>query len=158
MPSRTADSLQTAYAQTHHFFRAHGHHTQFQVLDNECPTQLRTYFSNNNIKWQLVTPYKKRTNKAERAIQTFKRHFLSILATTNPSFPLDYWPELHPKPKQRSICSALGRMPPPFPRITAFGVSRTTSQPTPWLHWAPSSSAITRAARRGITSARLDTT
>jgi hypothetical protein len=97
MPSRTADSLQAAYAQTHHFFRSHGHQTQFQVLDNECPTQLRTYFSNNNIKWQLVTPFQKRTDKAERAIQTFKRHFLSVLATTNPSFPLDYWPELLPQ-------------------------------------------------------------
>jgi hypothetical protein len=42
----------------------------------------------------MVTPFNKRTNKAERAIQTFKRHFLSVLSSTHPSFPLNHWPEL----------------------------------------------------------------
>jgi hypothetical protein len=35
--------------------------------------------------------------KAERAIQTFKRHFIAILAGTHPSFPINFWHELIPQ-------------------------------------------------------------
>jgi hypothetical protein len=80
MPSRTAHALQQAYATTHQWFKNHGHHIRIQILDNENPRALQDYFDTQLIKWQMVTPYNKRTNKAERAIQTFKRHFLSILA------------------------------------------------------------------------------
>jgi hypothetical protein len=137
LPSRTADSLQNAYAQTHQFFRARGHQTQFQVLDNECPTQLRMYFYNNDIKWQLVTPFQKRANKAERAIQTFKRHLLSILVTTNPSFPFDYWPELL---QQTEATLNMLRPWADAPTISAYvqrcvcGVNRTISWPILWPH------------------------
>ena len=44
-----------------------------------------------------MPPFTKRSNKAERAIQTFKRHFISILAGTHPSFPINFWNELIPQ-------------------------------------------------------------
>ena len=69
----------------------------FQVLDNEASAELYTYFDTNKIAYQLVPPDNKRTNSAERSIQTFRRHFLSILATTHPSFPINHWPSLLPQ-------------------------------------------------------------
>ncbi len=47
----------------------------------------------------MVPPFTKRANKAERAIQTFKRHFIAVLAGTHPSFPIDRWSELLPQAK-----------------------------------------------------------
>jgi hypothetical protein len=47
--------------------------------------------------YHLVPPDNKRTNTAERAIQTFKRHFVSVLASTHPAFPINHWPELLPQ-------------------------------------------------------------
>ncbi len=94
MPSRTAAALLLAYTNTHLWFRNHGHHIRIHILDNENPKALQEHFDTLRIKWQMATPFNKRTNKAERAIQTFKRHFLSVLSSTHPSFPLNHWPEL----------------------------------------------------------------
>ncbi len=38
-----------------------------------------------------------RVNKAECAIQTFKAHFISALATTDSNFPLQLWDQLTPQ-------------------------------------------------------------
>jgi hypothetical protein len=38
-----------------------------------------------------------RRNKAERAIRTFKAHFLSILASVDPAFPPNRWDLLLPQ-------------------------------------------------------------
>ncbi len=42
----------------------------------------------------LVEPHNHRVNAAERAIQTFKDHFISALATTDSKFPLQLWDKL----------------------------------------------------------------
>jgi hypothetical protein len=42
----------------------------------------------------LVEPNNHRVNAAERAIQTFKDHFVSALATTDSDFPLQLWDRL----------------------------------------------------------------
>ena len=51
----------------------------------------------NKIKWQLVPPGNYRRNPAERHIRTFKNHFISILAGTDPEFPLHLWDKLIPQ-------------------------------------------------------------
>ncbi len=89
--------LFAAYSTTHMFFRKHGHHIRAQILDNETSPALLSYFESQSILYQLVPPVQKRTNTARRAIQTFRRHFLSLLATTHPSFPINHWPALLPQ-------------------------------------------------------------
>ena len=42
----------------------------------------------------LIEPHNHRVNATERAIQTFKAHFISMLATTNSNFPLQLWDRL----------------------------------------------------------------
>ena len=41
--------------------------------------------------YQLVPPHDHRQNKAEKAIQTFKDHFVAILCGADTSFPLNLW-------------------------------------------------------------------
>ena len=43
---------------------------------------------------ELAPPGQHRTNAAERAIRTWKTHFISTLCTTDKGFPLDQWDEL----------------------------------------------------------------
>jgi hypothetical protein len=97
LPSRTETSLITAYGNVHLWFTQLGHKIKFQVLDNEAPQGLLLHFRANHIKYECAPPFNHRTNKAERAIQTFKRHFISILAGTHPSFPINFWHELIPQ-------------------------------------------------------------
>ncbi len=47
----------------------------------------------------LVEPHNHRVNAAERAIQMFKDHFISVLATTDSEFPLQLWDRLTPQVK-----------------------------------------------------------
>ena len=61
---------------TYRFFKDHGHQIQFQVLDNECPESLLRFFEQQHVDVDRVPPHQKRANKAERAIQTFRNHFL----------------------------------------------------------------------------------
>lgn len=61
---------------------------RFHIMDNECPAGLKRYLNEQNIQYQLVPPYYHRQNPAERAIQTFKAHLISGIASANPNFPL----------------------------------------------------------------------
>lgn len=52
---------------------------------------------NNHISIQYCAPHQHRALKAERAIRTFKNHFISTLCTVAPDFPLDLWDHLLPQ-------------------------------------------------------------
>ncbi len=41
--------------------------------------------------YQLVPPHDHQHNKAEKAVQTFKDHFVAILCGADKSFPLNLW-------------------------------------------------------------------
>ena len=61
------------------------------ILDNEISQDLIDIFEQQNIDYQLVTPYKHQNNIVERAIQTYKSHFKSGLAAMDPNYPLSEW-------------------------------------------------------------------
>ncbi len=98
LPSRTEASLGASSVGTYQFFTNLGHQIQFQVLDNECPASLLKLFQQQHVTVQRVPPTQKRTNKAERAIQTFRRHFFSsVLVGTHPNFSINQWHNLFPQ-------------------------------------------------------------
>jgi hypothetical protein len=97
LASRVESAIIDAYSCTYQYFYQLGHFVQFQVMDNEAPKGLRQHFIAHDIQYQFVSPFTKRSNKAERAIQTFKRHFIAMLAGTHPSFPINFWHELIPQ-------------------------------------------------------------
>jgi len=67
------------------------------ILDNEASAAFLREITKNNCTYQLVPPHVHRRNKAERAIRTFKDHFLTILAGTSPTFPANRWDLLLPQ-------------------------------------------------------------
>ena len=79
LASRSDAAIIDAFTRTHQWFIQLGHFVQFQVMDNEAPKSLRQHFIAQDIQFEFVPPFTHRANKAERAIQTFKRHFISIL-------------------------------------------------------------------------------
>ena len=69
-----------------------------QILDNESSKAYKhTITSDWGIKFQLVPPHIHRRNAAERAIRTFKAHFLSILAGIAHDYPKHCWDLLLPQ-------------------------------------------------------------
>jgi hypothetical protein len=66
------------------------------ILDNEALVEFKKEIK-KNCNLQLVSPDTHRQNLAERAIQTFKSHFISILAGVDPAFPMSLWDCLLPQ-------------------------------------------------------------
>jgi hypothetical protein len=58
---------------------------------------LKNFFTAQNIAYQLVPPRCHRRSAAERAIGTFKKHFVAGLSSVDPSFPLHLWDRLLPQ-------------------------------------------------------------
>ena len=78
--------------------KARGLHVTRHVLDNEASTAYRNAITLTwNCTYQLVPPDMHRRNLAERAIRTFKAHFLTILAGVDPTFPATRWDLLLPQ-------------------------------------------------------------
>jgi hypothetical protein len=94
MPNRTATAILTAYKALHGDLVAAGRRPKLQRLDNECSEPLKQFFVSENITYQLVPPGVHRRNPAERAIRTFKNHFIAGLCTADPKFPLHLWDRL----------------------------------------------------------------
>ena len=69
----------------------------WHILDNEAPEELKKAIRQNKCKVELTPADMHRRNAAERAIQTYKGHFISILAGVSDSFPLNQWDELIPQ-------------------------------------------------------------
>eukprot|EP00957_Ditylum_brightwellii_P161365 12286910-Ditylum_brightwellii.AAC.1 len=85
-------------------------------MDNEVSVALMKVISKEKIKLQLAPPHVHRTNAAERAIQTFKDHFIAGLCNVHPQFPLQLWDRFIPQ-----ACMTLNMLRPscPNPRISA---------------------------------------
>ena len=71
--------------------RAAGIAPKQHILDNECSNDFKEAIKTNNMTYQLVPPHDHRRNKAEKAIQTFKDHFVAIFCGADTSFPLKLW-------------------------------------------------------------------
>ena len=72
-----------------------GHHIDIQILDNEVSAEFKKTIQKYwGAKYQLVPPNVHIINTAERAIRTFKSHFLAVLAGVDPYFPKYMWDNL----------------------------------------------------------------
>ena len=68
-----------------------------QRLDNEASKAYTNNITKHGIKYQLTPAQIHRRNIAERAIQTFKNHFITILAGAHSTFPKNEWDRLLPQ-------------------------------------------------------------
>jgi hypothetical protein len=74
-----------------------GFNPKLQTMDNEASAALKSYFTENDMAYQLAPPHYHRRNAAARAIRTFKEHFLAGLASVDPDFPMHIWDRLLPQ-------------------------------------------------------------
>ena len=84
------------HAQSSKYAKLKGSKPRLQRLDNEASTILKDFMYRENVDFQLASAGIHRCNKAERAIQTFKNHFISDLYTVDPTSPLNFWDKLIP--------------------------------------------------------------
>jgi hypothetical protein len=97
MKSRTAQEHVKAYQALHTMLVKRGLRPKLQRLDNECSTLLKEFFDDEAVDFQLTPAGDHRRNNAERAIRTWKNHFIAILSGCDPDFPLALWHLLLPQ-------------------------------------------------------------
>jgi hypothetical protein len=66
-------------------------------MGNETSAALKHFFTANDVECQLVPSHCYLRNVAERAIQTFKEHFVRGISSVDPTFPLHLWDRLLPQ-------------------------------------------------------------
>ena len=64
---------------------------KLHIVDNEVSEDLKQYFEDSDIHFQLVPPHRHRINATKRAVRTFKNHLISDLYTVYPCFPFYLW-------------------------------------------------------------------
>ncbi|KAL7475335.1 hypothetical protein ACHAW6_001256, partial [Cyclotella cf. meneghiniana] len=69
----------------------------WHILDNEAQKEFKQAIQENQCRVELTPADQHRRNAAERAIQTFKGHFISVLAGVSDNFPIHQWDELLPQ-------------------------------------------------------------
>ncbi len=79
MKNRTSGEMIRAYQVLINRLQSAGIAPKQHILDNECSNDFKEAIKTNNMTYQLVPPHNHRRNKAEKAIQMFKDHFVAIL-------------------------------------------------------------------------------
>ena len=99
MNTRSGPDYLKAYRNGHDYFKNHGITPVYERLDNETSKLLGRYCTDQTprISIQYVPPHDHRTNRAERAIRTWKNHFIATLCTLDPTIPLVAWDNLLPQ-------------------------------------------------------------
>jgi hypothetical protein len=97
MKSRSASEWVKAYDTIHQELTVKGFKPKLQTLHNEASAALKIFFTANDVEYQLVLSHCHRRNAAERAIRTFKEHFVAGLSSVDPTFPLHLWYRLLPQ-------------------------------------------------------------
>jgi hypothetical protein len=88
MKNRTTGEMIRAYQVLVNRLRSAGVTPKMHILGNECSAEFKERIKSNNMQYQLVPPHNHRRNIAEKAIQVFKAHFISILCGADKLFPL----------------------------------------------------------------------
>ena len=91
MPNRTDASFIAAFTEVFHILQARQYQPVLNVMDNKCSKADENHIKKNTMKIQLVPPHNHCVNAAERAIGTFKEHFVAALATVDMLCPLQLW-------------------------------------------------------------------
>jgi hypothetical protein len=97
MKYRSPSEWVKAYDTIHQELTVKGFKPKLQTIDNKASAALKNFFTANDVDYQLVPPHCHRCNAAERAIRTFKEHFVAGLSSVEPTFPLHLWDRLLPQ-------------------------------------------------------------
>ena len=97
LKNRSGATLLATYEKIYNQLQDSGFHPKLHILDNEASGDFKSFLKQKNVQYQLVPPHTHRRNAAERAIQTFKNHFISGLCSVDKTFPIHLWDRLLPQ-------------------------------------------------------------
>ena len=60
---------------------------KLHIMDNEVSEDVKKYFENSDIRFQLVPPHMHRRYAAERSERNFRNHFIAALCNVDPRLP-----------------------------------------------------------------------
>eukprot|EP00804_Cyclotella_cryptica_P003825 CCRYP_018936-RA/>CCRYP_018936-RA protein AED:0.22 eAED:0.20 QI:0/0/0/1/1/1/2/0/637 len=113
---------------------------QHQVLDNEISAAYRDAITTSAMTYQLVPPDDHRRNIAEKAIQTWKDHFISALSGTADNFPSTSGVSSSHKWSANSTYSDNQTAIPRYHHMHTFTATMTTTLThlflSEWRHWS----------------------
>ena len=73
--------------------KAKGFKPEFN-MDNQAARSIKQYVETQECDFQFVEPSNHQVNADERAIQTYKNHFISGLCSTNENWPIQLWDQI----------------------------------------------------------------
>lgn len=117
LKNRTGNEILRAYQKLHTYLTSRGFKPCTHWLDNEASDALKQFNKQEQVTFQLVPPHMHRRNAAERAIRTWKNHFVAGLCSTDTNFPMHLWDRLLP---QATITLNLLRPSRRNPQISAY--------------------------------------
>eukprot|EP00804_Cyclotella_cryptica_P004439 CCRYP_006849-RA/>CCRYP_006849-RA protein AED:0.22 eAED:0.22 QI:0/-1/0/1/-1/1/1/0/209 len=91
LKDQTNKSLIAAFQDIYEYLTDRGFQPKLNVMDNQCSKAVEKYIRSTKATIQLVNPDDHRVNAAERAIQTWKEHWLSGMGTLDPTCPIQLW-------------------------------------------------------------------
>ena len=94
MKNRIDKDMIRVFASLTEDLKIRGIHPGFHFMDNEASATLKLTMTTMNIKYQLVPPSNHSANNAERAIKTFKNHFIAVLCSVEKYFQFQLWDTL----------------------------------------------------------------
>ena len=86
LKTRSCLYLKTAYQKLHSLLTNRWLKPHLHIRYNECPNVLNIFMREVNENFQLVPPHIYLRNTAERAIQTFKEHFIAGISSNHKDF------------------------------------------------------------------------
>ena len=98
MKNRSSKETIKVYKEIYRYLELQGMKPRLHKLDNEVSEALKEFIIGEaQCKMQLAPPHIHRHNSAERAIGTFKDHFIAGLASTDPDCQISLWCRLLPQ-------------------------------------------------------------
>jgi hypothetical protein len=88
------ETLVSAFKTQVEYLAKRGFKPKFNIIGNVASKAIKKYLEEAKIGLQLVEPHNHCVNAAERAIQTFKNHFIAGLSTCDSAFPTALWSRL----------------------------------------------------------------
>ena len=79
LKNRTGPCILSGITKIHNKLRKQGLTPKLHIMDNEMSEDLKKYFEDSDIQFQLVPPHMHWRNAAERDVRTFKNHFIADL-------------------------------------------------------------------------------
>jgi hypothetical protein len=141
----TSDSeILEAFKQVHQMLTKKGYKPIFNVMDNQAAAPIKAFMESQNGTVQFVEPNNHHVNAAERAIQTFKNHFISGLCTTDPKFPFQLWNHLTHQAAITWNILRRSRINHDISSSNNYTAPILIGMPTPWHHQGPRPSSIPR--------------